>query len=575
MKWELSGKETVIIEDVKFHVGANWLPAIKEKTGFSRKMKINNQLITSGTTTGCIIEEKGSAQIGSCVPDYIGLPLLAPNFFGEANSLYFAKVSDELYWVVSFDADGCIDVAADSDSVKELYPLRDYIREVVDLSEASDSFKIVNIGERVYLDDPTLDPRIIHTPLTEDDLVKLNSSKFKVKRQAGNLKTKLYAAGVLTIGGVGVLAHTLITSLPQEIIDIKDGEHSRSFTSKYNQFKKQFNGIVNDEKKHQRMSDEKVVLLGKDEFNDYILSRGLTNDGIITNVLMIREASPIAIEGWSRQEVLYSNDKFTVKYTRDGEYPVSGTYKDLDDAFISFIKREYGLVATPVSLTPKGDGRSYDILIKRQQQEEYSAYIEAKREAITARSLAMAKMRQTQQDLDSAKRSIEDAEASVDNLGVFDRRDDDAVSYIVSKIESVQRDNKDTLTAMKSAIEEYMAVTVVTPPEHPERLLGEMGIELNLFPIFQSTNLYSWSTPIETHSFPSGIAEEGFKDKKIIKGSSITLKIKDGVFGVWSVKDVIDKPYIFVDGVQVSETTGGSIFTITISINELNQDYNL
>ncbi|MCY9866135.1 hypothetical protein OTK49_26720 [Vibrio coralliirubri] len=575
MKWELSGKDTVIIEDVKFHVGANWLPAIKEKAGFSRKMKVNNQLITSSATMGCIIEEKECAQIASCAADFVGLPLLAPNFFGKANSLYFARVTEDLYWVVSFDADGCVDVASDSDSIKELYPLRDFIREVVDLSDASDSFKIYNIGERVYLDEPTIDPRIIHNPLTEDDVAKLVLPKFKVKRQAGNLKTKLYTAGVITIGGVGIIAHTMVTSLPQEIIDIKDGEHSRSFTNKYNKFKKQFNTIVNDEKKSQRMSDEKVILLGKDEFNDYILSRGLTNEGIINNVLHIREATPLAIEGWTRAQIEYGNDKFTVEYLRDGEYPISGTYRALDEAFITFMKEQHDLTVTPVSLSPKGEGRSYDVMIKRQQQKEYSTYIESKRSAISARSVAMAKMRQTQQELDSAKRAIEGAESSVDNLGVFNRRDKDAIQYIVSKIESVQDESGDTLVAMSSAIDEYKAVTVVTPPEHPERLLGEMGIEQNLFPIFQSTNLYSWSTPVETHSFPSGIADEGFKDKKIIKGSSITLKVTDGVFGVWSVRDVIEKPYIFVDGVEALDSNEGSTVSITISINELNQDYNL
>lgn len=573
MKWELSGKNTVIIEQQKFYVGANWLPAIKEKAGLSRKFKINNQLISTGTTMGCIIEDKSSIQIGSCNQDYLGMPLLATNFFGESNTLYFAKVSEELYWVVSFDSDGCIDVADDSDNLMELYPLRSYMREVVDLSDSSENFKIVNIGDRVYLDDPSLDPRIEHIPLSEEDLKSFAASSSIVKRQAGNLKTKIYATGALSLGGVGALMYSLVTSLPQEVIEIRDGGHSHDFTMQYNKLKKTFNDISNVEKSTQKMSDERVVLLGKEEFNDYVLSRGLSNKEILENVLRIRDITPVKLKGWSRNLVEYSNDKFIVTYSRDGEHPISSTYKELDRSLVGYLKEHHDVIATAVSLSERGSKRVYDIIVQREQGKEYASYLEEKRKFINTKAAVMAKLRQTQQELDSAKREIETVESSVDSLGIFERRDGQSISYILGKIEDIFNSNKETLLKMQEAIDEYKLITPVVPPEHTDRLLGEMGIEQNLYPIFQSTNQYSWSNPVVKMSFPSGITDEKFKNKKIIKGSTIRLKISDGVFGVWSVSEVIYKPYIFVDGVKVIESYDGSSMEVDISINELNQDF--
>ncbi|ELP5898552.1 hypothetical protein QTV49_000426 [Vibrio vulnificus] len=573
MKWELSGKNTVIIEDQKFHVGANWLPAIKEKSGFSRKLKVNNQLISTGTTMGCIIENKSSAQIGSCSKDYLGMPLLAANYFGESSTLYFAKVSEELYWVISFDSDGCIDVADDSDSLMELYPLRSYIREVVDLSEASESFKIINIGDRVYLDDPSLDPRVEHIPLSEEELKSFSASSSKVKRQAGNLKTKIYSAGLLSLGGFGALMYSLVTSLPQEVIDIRDGGHSSAFTAQYNKLKKSFNEISNEEKKAQKMTDERVILLGKEEFSDYVLSRGLSNQEILENVLRIRDVTPVKLKGWSRGVVEYSNDKFIVTYTRDGEYPMSSTYKELDVALVGNLKEKHKVVATAVSLTDRGTKRVYDIIVHRDQGKEYANYLEEKRDFVNAKASVMAQLRQTQQELDSAKREIETVEYSVNSLGIFERRDKQSIGFILDRIEEISSTNKDVLLRMGQLVTDYRMIKPVVPPEHSDRLLGEMGIEQNLYPIFQSTNQYVWSNPVVTRSFPSGVTDEKFKNKKIIKGSTIKLKIIDGVFGVWSVSDVISNPYIFIDGVKVIESYEGSAMEVDISINELNQDF--
>lgn len=573
MKWELLGKETVIIEDIKFHVGAKWLPAIKEKSGFSRKLKINNQLITSGTTMGCIIDEKNCAQIVNCEQESMGMPLLAPAFFGEKNALYFAKVSDELYWVVSYDNDGCIDIASDSDSVKELYPLRDYIREVVELSDASATFKVINIGERVYLDDPTIDARVEHRPLTDAQLEAINQTKHKVKRQAGNLKQKLYVAGALSVAGVGFLVHTLVTSIPDEIIEIQDGEHSRGFNNAYNKVKKEFNTITTSEKNAARMSNEKVVMMGKEQFNDYILSRGLTNSEVVETSIKIREVSPVMIAGWTRDLVEYKSDKFLMSYSRVGEHPISSSYKELDEKVIEMMKEEYGLSVSPVSLSQRGDYRTYDVLIEREQQEEYSNYLAAKRTAFEKKSKAMALLRQTQQELDSSKREIENVEDSVNYLGIFDRRDDVVIDQIVNRIEVVQKEARPTLDKMKKAIEDYNGIEQIMPPEHKERLLSERGIENSLFPVFQSTAAYTWSSPAPSHSFPTGIADDGFEDAQVIKGSTIELNFKDGVFGVWAAKELLEMPYIFVDGMTLTDQNGQTTVKIKISINELNQDY--
>lgn len=574
MKWELLGKETVIIENVKLHVGAKWLPAIKEKSGFSRKLKVNNQLITSGTTTGCIIDESDSAQIVNCGQEYLNMPLLAPAFFGEKNSLYFAKVSDELYWVVSYDDDGSIDIASDSDSVKELFPLRDYIREVMDLSDASEKFRIINIGERVYLDDQHIDARVEHKPLTDAEFKKIKDTKYKVKRQAGNLKKKLYLAGSASVGTVGFLIHSLMTSIPDEIIAIQDGEHSGIFTRDYNGVKKQYNAITTLEKQSQRMSLEKVVLMGKEEFNDYILSRGLTNQEVVENTLNIRQSSPFTLKGWIRNSVEYKNDKFLITYVRKGEHPVSSTYKQLDDSLAKSLYDNDGITISPVSLSPKGDIRTYDVLVERNQQEEYAKYLEVKRDIMNRKSQSIAKLRQTQLELDSTKREIENIEDSVNFLGVFDRRDDDVINQIISRIEETQRDAKPTIQRMKSSITKYEAIEDIVPPEHSERLLNEMGIENNLFPLFQSTSTYSWSIPVASHSFPSGVSDDKFKDIKVINASTIELQFKNGVFSLLSAKNVLEMPYIFVDSVTIKETKSGEVEAkIKISINELNQDY--
>ncbi len=573
MNWEISGKDIVIIDNKKFYVGATWLPAVKDKSGIGRKLKINNLLLTSGSKTGCTVESKHFAQIASCDSQYLNLPLLSTYFIGSKNTLFFAKVSDELFWVVSFDADGCADIAGDSDSVKELYSIRDYIREVVDLSDSSEEFKIVNIGDSVFLDDPTLDPRIINNPLTEEDLVKIEKSTSIIKNQAGNLKSKLYIAGLVLLLSTLFLMFTMVNSVPQAVVDIKDGEHSHGFTTKYNKLKRDFNKILSEDKRSQQMSLDKLISMGREEFNDYVLSRGLSNEDILSNILDIRNKTPLVLLGWERTKVEYVNDKFQITYVRLNEHPLSATYKEFDESFITNLLLQHKITASTVSLTAKGSVRVFDINIERHFGSEYAEYLEGKRKFNRERNQIFSELRIIQQRLDSAKNNIETVEASVDALGLFERRDNSSISSITKKIEEINKENKHYITSMTKKLDEYNNVKEVLPPMHNDRLLSEMGIVSELYPMFQSTSHYTWSEPIKTHSFPSGVLDERFKEIKTIQGSSIKLQIKNGIFGIWSVLDVIRLPYVFVDGLIVTESKEGPKVNVDISINELNQDY--
>ena len=572
MKWELIGKETILIGESKFSVGSKWLPPIRESACLSRKLKANNLLISSNIAAGCIVDDDEFLQVCISDPEHLSLPLLAVNYIGNKNCLYFAKVSDEYFWVVSFDSDGCIDISDDSDSIKELHSLRDYVREVVELSYSTEDFNIVNIGEIAYLDDPILDSRVIHKPISQEDVELFVSSKFRVKKQAGNLKTKIYSLALIAVGGVGFGAYSLITSLPQEIIDIRDGEYSIEFTGQYNKYKQQFNKIVSSDKKSQYIDLDRVLTLAKEEFNDYVLSRGLSNHDVIQNVLDIRFHLPFSMSGWKRYSVQYKDDKFIVTYKRKGDYPISSTFLEFDRNVIGYML-EQGYVLAPVSLANRGEERIFDITVPRTQKKEYSTYVSKKRSILDDKAMIMTKLRQDQQKLDDVKRNMEGVEASVYDLGVFERRDSDTLNSITGKIKELKKTSQPFLINMQKMVETYEKIQEVEPPKHEDKLLGEMGIEQELFPIFQSTNKYEWSNPSVSHTFPSGITDEKFKDYVVIKGSVIEIDINDGVMGMDSIKELVSKPYAFVDGIDVIEADGKPKVKLFISINELNQEF--
>ncbi|WP_210498578.1 hypothetical protein [Vibrio crassostreae] len=574
MEWTLINKNTVETEDGKsYAIELNWLPFDIETREIHKKMKLSKQVSDNKVEFGASISNPNSGviQLADAPSESKGkLSLACALATSEnANSIFFMKVTDGQYWVACVNQDGSIEMT--SDRVMTFYALRDYVSERLALNSDDNQPEIYNMGVNLTFDDLDIDEKVQFFDISTlpDEKKNLNAM---VKPMSGSFNKKLMFAGQAVLVSIAGGVYYYLTSDADDLLAIKNGDHSAPFESAYNKLRNDYNKIKGSAKK-KRMNEESFIKEGREQFNNKMLASNLSNREIADHFDAIKKISPPFLGGWSIREIAYENEKFYLFYGRQGSYPLSVTYKDFDALLEGDFEKYASVGVTPIRIEEDGNVRVFEVSVQKADNPALLEFISSKKLISKRRNDASADIAKNLSDLNVFSDNIGELEGSLDMLTIWDKKNTELIGNIAENITNIVHKAQPTIKETQKKIREYNEIEDVSIPAHVEKLLPEGGVEDVIYPVLQSYGNLSWGSATMTGGYPSGIDDSAFEGEKIITTYEMNLLLNGSQERFNQMSSILDPEYITITGIKNTFSGVDDKVSFYIRVNEINQDY--
>ncbi|ELP6119049.1 TPA: hypothetical protein I7730_20400 [Vibrio vulnificus] len=558
-----------------FAVGGKWEEGHLEAATSVRKLKLIKSMMQNSISTGVLVEGEAFAQVADYPSKMLGKYSLASYLYGSKNTAFFLEVGEDEYWVAVYDHNGLLSTHADVDTCISRNALRDFLSMQVNISEDPDAFRIVNLShnEFKFAGERSLSDKLESVILSEGSIDRGRLAQCVIKKQVGDLNRKVVGGISLVALAVAAYGYYFVTTPPEVISDIQYGIYSNEFTEIHQELSSQFSEIQRAESARKTVNDESFVRKGKEEFNELILSKNVSNIEVLNSVAAFREMAPVKINGWDFQSLEYQNNRFFLTYKRAGLFPESSNYLEFDKAIAKYFK-EKGVDVSPSSLLSKGGVRVSEIVVTKAQSPEYIKFLEDRRKINEARSGVISRISSLQIKLEQYQSLIDEAQMSVELLGPFEMRDETITSGIINKIDDIVMQAKPYLDSMKLELSGYKGIPQLSIPDHSSKLIGDSGIEGTIYPLLQNKNTFSWGEPSSKSGFPVSINDKRYEGKYVIQGSTFKLVMTNGISQLDNLHDIFNNEYVHIGDIKVTGKAGSEPkVEIDVNLYELNSDF--
>ena len=556
MNWNVSGS-TVSINGKKFAINARWFVEFDISGKFKAATASTLKMLVEDVSYGIVVDRDGKRQIAKMDETTVGSPVLSACFIGkQKNCCVFAKVGADKYWAVSINAGGFVTGSLENDKVHSLELMKKFIHQEMIMSDDQSTYRIVNVGEDTDLRSVELSSSLSHMPVDIKDISDEDLDNATVGHQIGFRRTQI----AIAVGGVAAAivgaSYYFFCITPPEISDIMSGVYSDGFTQHYNSLKSDEEKIFNKNNHPETNIDIENTAL--DEFNEYLLLRDKGNGDRVKTTMDIHRRLPRRMDGWSLAFIRTDANNASVSFNRLYSYPVSSTYKTLDNDLHGYML-DRGFVIRPMRLLNKGKTRIYAISRNGEvtgATHQYTQYLANKRKNINDREKLVLKIKNKQAQVDIIKSEIEDSEQSMGLLSASDAHNSDVVELVLKSIKSKIDKSEPQMLAIKADLGKLSAYKAIQPPANNKFLLSSSDADVGFINTLQSINNITWTEPALASTFP--VSQGGKKtDRNLdnfvgIKGFVFSVDLNSKSEPLKTIDKLLGDDRLFIVGTEVT-----------------------
>lgn len=575
MEWKITHNNLVETSNGdSFAVGLNWMLAQHIKSGFKKELALSKQISANKVECGCTIANSKAniTQLAMADPELKGHPSLAAVLCGMGfkNAIFTMQLSESLFWVLCINDDHTVEMT--SDSVIQRFGVRDYIGERVALKVTGDKPKIYNLGEFFSLDDPYIDDRLELLDITELLAKHKTSSNSVIRSLSGNLIKHLMIGVYGTIITVAGGSYYYMTTDSDELIALKNGEYSSQFTATLTSVNQKFKKL-NSTTSRKRLSREDFIALGREQYNSVVLTRTISNNEAIFHFKSIDQFLKPNVKGWKLSTLSYNNQGFYVSYERAYKAPQSVNYKELDSAMEEHFMLSDTYSLSPTHIEKEGSIRHYEISIPAREQKQLLNFLAQKKKVANEKEVIANEIVKLLSKLKKVSADITDTEGSVSYLGLWDKKDTALIEGIIARIENSSMSASPYFSQAKAKLKKLSNIEEVKIPHHNETLLGEGGVEDEIFPILQNIKSIKWGSYQYAQGFPRNMDDNVYKDERIIRQKVINLEFDRSTQHLNDLEPIYSEDYVLVNDIEAKYDGMSESVMLNIVMGEVNQDY--
>lgn len=574
MNWELINSNVVKSNENQFAICLDWTVGQTEKNNFRKRVKISKMINAVSADSGYILDNSKTniIQVGKIKTELRGKPCLAGILSSkcEPDCIYFMKVSDADFWVCAINKDGSIEIS--SDKLWPFFGVKDFLSEKLILSQdenARSSIKIFNLGPEISFADSEIDEKVVQLKL--DDI--LNDEKFIAKHNthnlSGNFNKKLMATLWASIGIVGGGVYYWLNTDLEQLTQLKNGDYSYSFTSKYASANKQLK-IIKSQNVKKRLDLEGFIKLGLEEYNQHVLTQNLSNEKIVQKVMFAKNVLPTYISGWKLESIDYEDEKLTVVYDRRASFPTSVNFKQLDSDLSDYLGDD--LAVSPMRVDKLASKRYYDIPVVSISNPKYLEYIGSKKDVESTRLSEIAEIEKLMHDLNQKSSKIQNLESSVATLNILDKKNDELLDNIAQRILNEANSSNELFKDLNSHFTSYNNIKDVPIPDHSDTFIREGGIVEEIYPILQDYSRVKWQKEKTIGGYPNSIDDKIFKDKKLVITKSLLIGFDNSAM-IENLSDLLERNDCEIYRFKIDFSSNTEASVVQLNFNEYNQDY--
>lgn len=574
MNWELINSNVVKCNENQFAICLDWTIGQTEKRNFRKRVKVSKMINTINADCGYVLDvpKTKAIQVGKIKSELRGKPCLAGILSHKCkpNSIYFMKVSDSDFWVCAINADQTVEIS--SDKLWPFFGVKDFLSEKIILSQdenARSSLKIYNLGTEINFADSEIDEKVVQLNLddilTDEKLL----SKHHTQNLSGNFNKKLMISIWASVGVVGGGFYYWLNTDLEQLTQLKNGDYSHSFTSKYSSANKQLKTIKTQSAK-KRLDVEGFIKIGLEEYNQHVLTQNLSNEDIVNKVLRVKDILPIYISGWKLESIDYEDEKITVIYDRTSSFPTSVNFKELDKNLAEELGDKLSL--SPMRVDKLASKRYYDIPVASINNPKYLEYIGKKKDVENSRQNELNEIEKLMHDLNQKSSKIQNLESSVATLNMLDKKNEQLLENIAQRITSEANDSSELFKSLNNHFNSYNQIKDVSIPDHSNTFIKEGGIVEEIYPLLQDHSRLKWQKEKTIGGYPNSVDDKIFKDKKLIITKSLLIGFGSASI-ISTYTDLLKRDDCRIYRFKIDIDKGSETSVVQLNFNEYNQDY--